>query len=100
VRAITGKPTPRVEIFQFCDAMVGRQILDHVPEFVVFLPCRVAVLEDADGKLWVMTLDWDVSWLDYAQNPNTALDQQLRADAKRIRDALRSIMRAGANGEL
>ena len=29
VEAISGKPTPRIEIFQFCDAMVARKILDY-----------------------------------------------------------------------
>jgi len=99
VKAITGKDTPRVEIFQFCDAVVGQQILNYAPEFVVFLPCRIAVLEDADGRLWVMTLDWDVAWLDYAQNPNSVLDANLRAEARRIRDAMEYIIEGGATGE-
>ncbi len=100
VRAISGdQDTPRVEIFQFCDAMVGRQILDFVPEFAVFLPCRIALLEDADRKLWVMTLDWDVGWLDYAQNPNSELEKGLRAEASRLREAIRYIMEGAATGD-
>ena len=100
VRAITGdENTPRVEIFQFCDAVLARKILDYVPEFVVFLPCRVALLEDAHGKLWVMTLDWDVSWLNYAQNPNSILDRDLRAEATRIREGIRYIMEGAATGD-
>ncbi len=100
VRAITGdEDTPRVEIFQFCDAVVARKILDYVPEFVVFLPCRIALLEDANGKLWVMTLDWDVNWLNYAQNPNSILDKNLRADATRIRQGIRYIMEGAATGD-
>ena len=98
--AISGdEDTPRVEIFHFCDAMVARKILDYAPEFVVFIPCRIALLEDADGKLWVMTLDWDVNWLDLAQNPNSVLDEELRADARRIRDGMRYIMEGAATGD-
>ena len=98
--AITGnEDTPRVEIFQFCDAVVARKILDYAPEFVVFLPCRIALTEDADGRLWVMTLDWDVNWLDLAQNPNSVLDEELRADARRIRDGMRYIMQGAASGD-
>jgi len=100
VTAMTGdKNTPRVEILQFCDALVARKIMDYVPEFVAFLPCRVALTEDANGKLWVMTLDWNVNWLDYAQNPNSILDAGLRKEAKRIRDALRYIMEGAASGD-
>ena len=47
--AITGdEDTPRVEIFNFCDAVVARKVLDHAPEFIVFIPCRIALIEDAD----------------------------------------------------
>jgi uncharacterized protein (DUF302 family) len=99
VAAITGEETPRVEIFNFCDAMVARKILDYAPEFVIFIPCRIALLEDAQGKIWVMTLDWDVNWLNLAQNPNSVLDEELRADAKRIRDGMRYIMEGAASGD-
>lgn len=99
VEAITGEPTPRVEIFHFCDAMVARRILDYAPEFVIYLPCRIALLEDAEGKLWVMTLDWNVNWLNFAQNPNSVLDKELREEADRIRSALRYIMEGAATGD-
>lgn len=99
VAAITGEDTPRVEIFNFCDAMVARKVLDYAPEFVVFIPCRIALLEDAAGKLWVMTLDWDANWLNLAQNPNSILDQELRAEALRIREGIRYIMEGAATGD-
>ncbi|MCP4430978.1 MAG: DUF302 domain-containing protein [Gammaproteobacteria bacterium] len=99
IEAITGKPTPRIEIFHFCDAMVARSILDYAPEFVVYLPCRIALLEDAKGKLWVMTLDWNVNWLNFSQNPNSVLDKKLREEAERIRSALHYIMEGAATGD-
>jgi uncharacterized protein (DUF302 family) len=79
--------------------MVARKVLDFAPEFIVFIPCRIALLEDAQGKLWVMTLDWDVNWLNLAQNPNSVLDQELRAEAIRIRDGIRYIMEGAATGD-
>ncbi|MDH3449089.1 MAG: DUF302 domain-containing protein [Gammaproteobacteria bacterium] len=98
--AITGdEATPRVEIFNFCDAVVARKVLDYAPEFIVFIPCRIALIEDGGGKLWVMTLDWDVNWLNLAQNPNSVLDQELRAEAVRIRDGMRYIMEGAATGD-
>jgi uncharacterized protein (DUF302 family) len=97
--AITGnKDTPRVEFYTFCDALVAREILDYSLEFAVFLPCRVAVLEDANKKIWLMTLDWDVRWLDPSKNPNKISDK-LREKSIMVRDAIDKIMRAGAAGE-
>jgi uncharacterized protein (DUF302 family) len=99
IEAETGEPSTKVEIFRFCDARVARKILNEVPEFIIFLPCRIALLEDAEGKLWVMTLDWDVSWLDYAQNPNTHLPKDLREHAKRVRESIAYIMEGAATGD-
>ncbi len=99
VSAISGLPALRVEILQYCDATVGRRMLDYSAEFVVFIPCRIAVMEDANGDIWIMTLDWDVSWLAMAWHPGSKLSEQLKQDAIRIRDAMEKIMRAGATGE-
>lgn len=99
VVAISGKQdTPRVEFYSFCDAMVARELLDLSLEFAVFLPCRIAVVEDAYKKIWVLTLDWDVRWLDTSKNPNQ-ISAGLREKAIMVREAIDKIMRAGANGE-
>lgn len=90
---------PRVEVFSFCDIAVGRELLKVVPEMVVFLPCRIAVMEDADKNIWVLTLDWDVTWLDLA-GKQLGITPELRKGAMEIRQKLDSVMRAGANGEL
>ncbi len=97
--AVTGYPALRVEILQFCDAVVGRRMLDFSPEFSVFIPCRITVMEDATGDIWLMTMDWEVSWLANAWHPDSDLSEQLKQDAIRIRDAMEEIMHAGANAE-
>ena len=99
VGAITGEPTLRIEVLQYCDAPVGRKMMDYSPEFSIFIPCRITVYEDANGDLWVMTLDWDVGWLAMTWHPDSQLDPELKEDAKRIRDAMETIMHAGATGE-
>lgn len=94
---------PRVEVFSFCDIEIGRALLKIIPEMVVFLPCRIAVMEDADKNIWVLTLDWDVTWLDMAgqqAGQQMGLTPELRQGAIDIREKMDSIMRAAANGEL
>ena len=98
VVAISGKTdTPRVEFYSFCDAMIARELLDLSLEFAIFLPCRIAVVEDAHKKIWLLTLDWDVRWLDTSKNPNQ-ISAGLREKAIRVREAIDKIMRAGAEG--
>lgn len=97
IAAVTGKPTPRVEFHSFCDALIARELLDLSLEFAIFLPCRIAVVEDAHKKIWVLTIDWDVRWLDSSKNPNQ-ISAKLREGAIKIRQAMDTIMRAGAEG--
>ena len=90
---------PRIEVFSFCDVAVGRELLRLIPEMVVFMPCRIAVMEDADKNIWILTLDWDVTGIDMA-GKLLKITPELRQGALAIRDKLDSVMRAGANGEL
>ena len=90
---------PRIEVFSFCDIAVGREILRLIPEMVVFMPCRIAVMEDADKRIWILTLDWDVTGIDMA-GKQLNITPELRQGALTIRDKLDKVMRAGANGEL
>jgi uncharacterized protein (DUF302 family) len=99
IEAITGKPTPRVEIYHFCDALLARELLDYSLEFAILLPCRIAVVEDAQQKIWLTMLDWDVSWTDAAPNRNKLPDSLYQA-ASRLRKGLEEIIQAGANGAL
>ena len=99
-RSVLGDDTaPRVEVFSFCDIAVGRQLLKLIPEMVVFLPCRIAVMEDAQKNIWVLTLDWNVAWLDYA-GKSMGITPELRQSAQDIRVKMDDMMRAAANGDL
>jgi uncharacterized protein (DUF302 family) len=103
IRAVLGdNDAPRVEVFHFCDIAAGREVLKYSPESVVFLPCRIAVMEDADHNIWILTLDWDVSWLDSISG-RMGMDkqaQELVKYAKQIRGEMDEVMKAAAAGEL
>ena len=99
IEGTTGEATPRIEMVSYCDIPTMRSIVDYVPEFSVFVPCRISVLEDAAGAIWLMTLDWDVRWMDTSPNPDR-ISSELREAAIEVRKNLDSIMEAGANGDL
>jgi uncharacterized protein (DUF302 family) len=92
---------PRVEVFHYCDIAAGREVLKYAPESLVFLPCRIGIMEDADKNIWVMTLDWDVSWLDSISG-KMGMDSapELIKAAIDIREKMDNIMRAAAQGDL
>ncbi len=98
VTATTGKPTPRVEILSFCDSVVARSVIDYAPELIAFLPCRVSVLEDANKDIWIVSLDWDISWMNLSKNPNN-MDEKLWKESVRIRKVMDEMMETAANGD-
>ncbi|TCJ17246.1 DUF302 domain-containing protein [Parasulfuritortus cantonensis] len=103
IQAVLGDTSaPRVEVFHFCDIAAGREVLKYAPEAVVFLPCRIAVMEDGEKNVWILTLDWDVSWLDSISG-RMGLDKQADALVKyaaQIRSEIDDVMKAAANGDL
>jgi uncharacterized protein (DUF302 family) len=90
---------PRMEVFHYCDIAAGREVLKYAPESIVFLPCRIAVMEDAHKKIWVLTLDWNTAWLDSISGKMGA-PTELMKFATDIRDKMDNIMRAAAAGDL
>ena len=89
-----GVETKRVEIFQFCDARIAAQMIAENIDFSAYLPCRITLIEDQDGKPWLVTLDLDrvIQMADLPPN--------LKELAIKVRDTLNEIMTAGANGDL
>ncbi len=90
---------PRVEVFSFCDIALGRELLKIIPEMVVFLPCRIAVMEDADKNIWVLMMDWDMTWLDLA-GKQIGMTPELRRSFLEIRQKMEDVMRSSASGAL
>jgi uncharacterized protein (DUF302 family) len=99
-QAVLGDMTaPRIEVHSFCDIAVGRDLLKISPEFLVFLPCRIGVMEDADKQIWVMMLDWNLEWV-AGYEKQMSVSPELAKGAIEIRNKMAEIMQAGAEGDL
>jgi uncharacterized protein (DUF302 family) len=90
---------PRIEVYSFCDIAVGRDLLKISPEFLVFLPCRIAIMEDSDKNIWVMMLDWNMDWV-AGYESQLGISPELKKGAVDIRRRMGEIMQAAANGDL
>ncbi len=90
---------PRIEVHSFCDIAVGRDLLRIAPEFIVFLPCRIAVMEDADKNIWVVMVDWSLDWVAGYEN-QLGITPELARGAVDIRGKMENIMQAAANGDI
>jgi uncharacterized protein (DUF302 family) len=101
IQAVLGDTTtPRMEVFHFCDIAAGREIMKLSPESIVYLPCRIAVMEDDKKNVWVLTLDWDTAWLESMDTQQFGVSAEITKMAKDIRDRMDNVMQAGANGDL
>ena len=89
-----GQEARRMEIYQFCDALTAKKMVEYDINFAAYLPCRIALVEDAQGQFWLVMMNLDM----LIQNPS--FDPKLKAEAVKVRDILLDIMKAGANGEL
>ena len=94
VEAMTGKPERHMVIYQFCDALTAKQMVDYSMDFAAYLPCRIALIEDEKKQGWLVMMDLNILIDSAGLNPN------LKKKAIEVRDNLENIMKAGANGEL
>lgn len=81
-------------VLAFWDPNTAAALLEHNTELAAFLPARVAVIEDAQGKLWLESPDLGLL-VHGGPTPNAALQQQ----AARLQAMLTDIMQTGARGQ-
>jgi uncharacterized protein (DUF302 family) len=91
--------SPRIEVHSYCDIATARELLKIAPEFLVFLPCRIDVMEDSDKNIWIMMLDWNMNWV-AGFNNELGITPELAKRATELNDKMIEIMKAGAEGAL
>ncbi len=96
VEAMVGKPQRRMSIYQFCDAMTAKDLVDMNVDFAIFLPCRIALIEDKTGQAWLVMMDMNVKELAKTSKMTPELEKKITT----IRNGLIEIVNAGANGDL
>jgi uncharacterized protein (DUF302 family) len=89
-----GEDANYMRILAFCDALIAKKMVEYDIIFAGFLPCRIAVLEDNEGKGWIVTMNMDMML--HAVD----LPEDLQPLAKKVRDTIYSIVDAGVNGDL
>ncbi|MEO5333518.1 MAG: DUF302 domain-containing protein [Magnetococcus sp. YQC-5] len=94
VEAVTGQPYRHIEFLSFCDAKVGKMMADYQDAYTAFMPCRIALVRDKQGKLWLYSMN-----LDMMIHGGKQLPPELRKEALRIRDVIKNLMAGAAKGE-
>jgi uncharacterized protein (DUF302 family) len=94
IQAITGHEQRYMKIFMFCNAMTASRMAAYNDAYSAYLPCRISMVEDKDGKLWLYSLNMDA--MIYGGKP---LPPALKEEAVGVKTILLDIMNRGAKGE-
>ena len=94
VEAMTGKKSRYLKIFMFCNALTAAQMLEYSDAYSAYLPCRISLVEDKQGKLWLYSLNMDA--MIYGGTP---LPPALKEEAESVKAIILDIMKRGAEGD-
>ena len=94
VEAMTGEKSRFFKIYMFCNALTAAQMLDYSDAYSAYLPCRVSLVEDKQGKLWLYSLNMDA--MIYGGKP---LPPALKEEAMGVKAIILEIMNRGAEGD-
>ncbi|MCI0508345.1 MAG: DUF302 domain-containing protein [Gammaproteobacteria bacterium] len=89
-----GEKSRFIGIYQFCEPLTAKQMVEYDMHFAAYLPCRISLVEDKNGKGWLLMMNMEM----LLKSPK--LNQQLKNEAEKVWNNLNEIMQAGANGEL
>jgi uncharacterized protein (DUF302 family) len=94
IEAKKGESYRFVKIYLFCNSLTAASMLDYSDAYSAYLPCRITLIEDPDGKLWLITLNMDM--MIYGGKP---LPPELKEQAMQVKEYILDIMKRGATGE-
>ena len=94
VAAMTGEDQRFWKIYMFCNPLIAAKMIDYSDAFAAYLPCRIALVEDKTGQLWLYTLNMDMMI-----HGGTELPAELFEEASEVKKIILEIMNRGAEGE-
>lgn len=90
----TGQKQRFLKIYQFCNPQTAMKMVEYSDAFSAYLPCRIALIEDKQGKLQLYALDMDMMI-----HGGKTLPPELLKEAQGVQKIILGIMEQGATGE-
>jgi uncharacterized protein (DUF302 family) len=94
VETMTGQKQRFLKIYMYCNPLTAAKMVDYSDAYSAYLPCRVSLVEDKQGKLWLYSLNMDM--MIHGGKP---LPYDLKEEAMRIKKVIESIMQRSSSGE-
>jgi len=94
VEAMTGAPWRKLKIYLYCNPLTAAKMVEYDIAYAAYLPCRVSLVEDENGDLWVTTLDMDM--MIYG---GKTLPDELLKEALEVKSIMLDILERAAEGD-
>jgi len=94
VAAMNGAPWRKLNIYLYCNPLTAAKMIEHDLAYAAYLPCRVSLVEDETGQLWIYTLDMDM--MIYG---GKTLPPELLKEALEVKDIMQDILTRAAEGD-
>lgn len=94
VSAMNGVPWRKLNIYLYCNPLTAAKMIEHDLAYAAYLPCRVSLVEDETGQLWIYTLDMDM--MIYG---GKTLPPELLKEALEVKDIMQDILTRAAEGD-
>ncbi len=82
------------QIRSYCSPSIADVFLDHSREFIGFMPCRIGIIEEPNGDIYLYTMN-----LDLAIYGGTVLPKKMLDLAHEVEKAMYGMIEHGASGE-
>jgi len=82
------------QIRSYCSPSIADVFLKHSGEFIGFMPCRVGIVEDKKGDIWLYTMNMDL-----AIHGGHELPPKMLELANVVKESMNQMIEKGALGE-
>ncbi len=94
VEARTGKKQRYVRVLSYCSPMIAIEMVKYSMAYGAYLPCRIVIMEDKKGQLWLYTLD-----LDMMIHGGQPLPENMLKYGNQVKHIIYTMMDKAATGE-
>ena len=94
VAAMQGKPWRKLKIYLFCNPLTAAKMIDFSDAYSAYLTCRISLLEDKTGALWLYTLNMDM--MIHGGKP---LPKEVKDEAIGVKKIMLGILERGSKGD-
>ncbi|MBL4872918.1 MAG: DUF302 domain-containing protein, partial [Rhodobacteraceae bacterium] len=94
VAAMKGEPWRKLNIYLYCNPLTAAKMVEYDIAYAAYLPCRVSLVEDENGDLWIFTLDMDL--MIYG---GETLPPELLEEALGVKETMLEILTRAAEGD-